>query len=82
MVLMKLDKLMLTKQKFSKMVENIILKDNSISYMDAILLVCEKNDIEIEDARKFISVAMKNKIENEANKLNLMQNKNRSVELE
>ena len=79
---MKLDKLMLTKQKFSKMVENIILKDNSISYMDAILLVCEKNDIEIEDARKFISVAMKNKIENEANKLNLMQNKNGSVELE
>ena len=79
---MKLDNLMLTKQKFSKMVENIILKDNSISYMDAILLVCEKNDIEIEDARKFISVAMKNKIENEANKLNLMQNKNGSVELE
>lgn len=79
---MKLDKLMLTKQKFSKMVENVILRDNSISYMDAVLLVCEKNDIEIEDARKFISVAMKSKIENEANKLNMMQNKNRSVELE
>ena len=79
---MKLDNLMLTKQKFSKMVENVILKDNSISYMDAILLVCEKNDIEIEDARKFISNAIKSKIESEATKLNMMQEKNRSVELE
>jgi hypothetical protein len=79
---MKLDNLMLTKQKFSKLVESIILKNKNMSYLDAVIMVCEKNEIEIEDSKKFISNAIKSKIESEATKLNMMQEKNGSVELE
>ena len=79
---MKLDNLMLTKQKFSKLVESIILKNKSMTYLDAVIMVCEKNQIEIEDSKKFISNGIKSKIESEATKLNMMQEKNGSVELE
>ena len=79
---MKLDNLMLTKQKFSKLVESIILKNKNMTYLDAVIMVCEKNQIEIEDSKKFISNGIKSKIESEATKLNMMQEKNGSVELE
>jgi len=79
---MKLDNLMLTKQKFSKLVESAIIENKNMSYLDAVIMVCEKNEIEIEDSKKFISNAIKSKIESEATKLNMMQEKNRSVELE
>ena len=79
---MKLDNLILTKQKFSKLVESIILKNKNMTYLDAVIMVCEKNQIEIEDSKKFISNGIKCKIESEATKLNMMQEKNGSVELE
>jgi gas vesicle protein len=60
---MGLDGLMLTKNKFSKMVENVV-KTSGSSYMDAIIHLCEKNNIEIE--------AIKNKLEVEAQNLNFM----------
>jgi len=79
---MKLDNLMLTKQKFSKLVESIILQNKNMTYLDAVIMVCEKNNIEVEDTKKFISNGIKSKIESEATKLNMMQEKNGSVELE
>jgi len=79
---MKLDNLMLTKQKFSKLVESAIIENKNMSYLYAVIILCEKNEIEIEDSKKFISNAIKSKIESEATKLNMMQEKNRSVELE
>jgi hypothetical protein len=78
---MDLDGLMLTKQKFSKMVE-VVVKEKRISYLDAVIHLCEKINIEVEDMTKYISPAIKSKIESEATKLNLMQVKNKSIELE
>jgi len=66
-----LDGLMLTKSKFSKMVENVV-KTSGSSYMDAIIHLCEKNNIEIEDIKKYISPTIKNKLEVEAQNLNFM----------
>jgi gas vesicle protein len=66
-----LDGLMLTKNKFSKMVEDVVKTSNS-SYMDAIIHLCEKNNIEIEDIKKYISPTIKNKLEVEAQNLNFM----------
>ena len=43
----------LTKNKFTKLIESTV-SELSIPYMEAILHVCEKNDIEPEDVRKFI----------------------------
>jgi hypothetical protein len=47
-----------------------------IPYMDAILHVCDKNDIEPEDVRKFISPVIKDKLEAEAMDLNFLPKKN------
>ena len=61
----------LNKQKFSMLIEETVLKDK-ISYMDAIIEVCEKNGIELEDVRKFVSPAIKDKLEAEARNLNYL----------
>jgi hypothetical protein len=44
--------------------------------MDAIIKVCETNEIELEDIKKFISPVIKNKLEAEAMELNYLPRKN------
>lgn len=61
----------LNKQKFSMLIEETVLKDK-ISYMDAIIEVCAMNGIELEDVRKFVSPAIKDKLEAEARRLNYL----------
>jgi len=61
----------LSKSKFSKLIEKTVF-EKSIGYMEAILLVCEKNNIEPEDVRKFVSPIIRNKLEAEAMELNLL----------
>ena len=61
----------LTKSKFTKLIEKTVGELN-IPYMEAVLEVCNKNDIEPEDVRKFISPIIKNKIEAEAMQLNYL----------
>ena len=65
----------LTRTIFTKMVEEAVL-NKKMDYMDAILLICEKNDIDPEGVKKFISVPIRNKIEAEAKKLNLLPREN------
>ena len=61
----------LNKQKFSKLIEDTVQSDR-LSYMDAIINVCEEHFIDIEDVRKFISTSIKDKIEAEARELNYL----------
>jgi|TARA_X000001388_G_scaffold51862_1_gene37617 UDP-glucose 6-dehydrogenase len=65
----------LNKNRFTKLVENTVY-DLKISYMDAIIHLCEKNDIELEDINKFISPIIKGKIEAEAMGLNFLPKTN------
>lgn len=61
-----------TKETFSKAVLELIVK-NKISAMDAVVLLAEQTNIEIESAAKLIDKSLKEKIESEANQLNLMR---------
>lgn len=61
----------LSKKKFTKMVESEV-KANNLSYMDAVVNLCEKNNIEIEDVKKFLSSSVKERIEVEAMELNYL----------
>ena len=72
---MKVEEQFLTKSKFTKLIENTVA-DMKIPYMDAILHVCNKNDIEPEDVRKFISPVIRDKLEAEAMDLNFLPKKN------
>tara|TARA_B100000212_G_scaffold314923_1_gene268766 strand:- start:367 stop:603 length:237 start_codon:yes stop_codon:yes gene_type:complete len=65
----------LTKNKFTKLIESTVNELN-IPYMEAILHVCQKNDIEPEDVKKFISPVIKGKVEAEAMELNYLPKMN------
>lgn len=61
----------LTKSEFAKLVEKTVLQQKN-SYMDVILDLCEKHEIDPEDVKKFLSAPIIEKIEGEAMQLNLI----------
>jgi hypothetical protein len=65
----------LNKGKFTKLIESTVT-ELKLSYMDAILHLCEKNDIDPEDVNKFISPIIKSKLEAEAMNLNFLPKQN------
>lgn len=69
------EKQFLTKQKFVKLIEDVVHKKKT-TYMDAVISVCADNEVEIEDVRKFITPIIKDKIEAEAMKLNFLPRAN------
>jgi hypothetical protein len=50
--------------------------EKRLSYMDAIVWLCEQHNIEIEDCRKFINPIIKDKLEAEARRLNFLPRQN------
>lgn len=70
-----IEKSFLTKSKFSKLIEQTVIAKR-LSYMDAIVWLCEEHSIEIEDIKKFISPAIKDKLEAEARRLNFLPRQN------
>jgi hypothetical protein len=44
-----------------------------MSYMDTVVYLCEENNLEIEDVKKYIATSIKEKIEFEAMKLNFLE---------
>tara|TARA_B100001250_G_C19798808_1_gene790008 strand:- start:2044 stop:2277 length:234 start_codon:yes stop_codon:yes gene_type:complete len=65
----------LTKSKFTKLIEATVV-DKKLTYMDAILHLCESNNIEPLDVKKFISNIIKDKVEAEARNLNFLPKQN------
>lgn len=65
----------LNKNRFTKLVEKTV-SDLKIPYMDAVLHLCDKNDIDPEDVSKFISPIIKGKLEAEAMGLNFLPKTN------
>ena len=59
-------------KKFSMMIENLVA-ENSLGYMDAICHHCKETGLEIEVASTLISSALKAKIKEEAQELNLIK---------
>ena len=47
-------------------------REKNLSYMEAIIDICEENDIEPEDIAKYISSIIKDKLEAEARSLNFL----------
>ena len=72
---MSIEEKFLTKSKFTKLVESTVT-ELKIPYMEAVLYLCEKNDMEPEDMKKFISPIIRSKIEAEAMRLNFLPKQN------
>ena len=71
------DKFM-TSAKFSQEVERIALNNSDMNYIDAVLHLCELNEIEVESVPKLISKPLKEKLKYEAQKLNYMKKTSRA----
>ena len=61
----------MNKKKFTKMVEDCV-RTKSMTYMDTVVYLCEQNNLEIEDVKKYIALSVKEKIELEAMNLNFL----------
>lgn len=59
---------------FSDKVEDLVW-DKDISYLDAMMLYCQKNDYELEVAATLCTSALKDKIADDCNDLNLLKTK-------
>jgi hypothetical protein len=60
-------------KEFSLIIEGVVKDKKPISYMDAILWYCEQNQIEVESVGRLISKSLKEKIQVEASKANLIK---------
>jgi hypothetical protein len=60
-------------KEFSLIIEGVVKDKKPITYMDAILWYCEQNQIEVESVGRLISKALKEKIQVEASKQNLIK---------
>jgi hypothetical protein len=63
---------LMTTQKFSHIIENLVV-EKRLSYMDAIVWWCEKNEMEVETAAKLINGVIKERLRVEAEDLNYLE---------
>ena len=63
--------------KFAVEIENIV-KEQKLNYIDAIVLFCENNNIEIDSITKLISKPLKEKLKCDAQQLNFMKKTTRA----
>lgn len=65
----------LTKASFTQLIERLV-HQHKMSYMEAILHVCEERQIDPLDIGKMVSPAIKSKVEAEAQSKNLLPKSN------
>ena len=70
--------MLLNSKKFSAIIEDIV-KTKKISYIDAIVKYCEDNEIDPSNVGSLISKSLKDKIQLEAEKLNLVEKSSTAV---
>ena len=64
--------MLMNSKRFALEIEEIV-KSKKISYMDAVVLYCEDNDIDTGTISSLINKSLKEKIQMEAEKLNLVE---------
>ena len=70
-----IEKKFMNRSAFTKHVEEAVFT-KGLSYIDAVVYVCEAQSIDPEDVKKFISPVVKEKIEAEAISLNFLPKQN------
>ena len=65
-------------KEFSLMIEGMVRKKRC-SYMDAIVLYCDENEIDISTVKSMVSKSLKEKIKAEAERLNMLKSKRGGV---
>ena len=63
---------------FAEEIENLVLNNADMNYIDAIVHFCEQNAIDLESVPKLISKPLKEKIKYEAQELNFLKRSSRA----
>jgi hypothetical protein len=63
--------------RFAQEIESLVSEQKS-SYIDAIVIFCEQNSIDLESVPKLISKPLKEKIKYEATELNFLKKSSRA----
>ena len=66
----------INKKAFSNLVETYVRTHKGCPYMDAVIDVCDNNEIDLRDSKKLISKEIVQHVEFEARQLNLLQGGN------
>ena len=72
-----LGKKFMNSAKFAQEIEKLV-KNENLNYIDAIVLFCEENNIEIDSITKLIYKALKEKLKCDAQQLNFMKKTTRA----
>ena len=59
--------------RFAQEIEKLVQSDEDINYIDAIVIFCDRNNIDLESVPKLISKPLKEKIKYEAMELNFLK---------
>jgi len=62
----------INKKSFSGLVETFVRTHRDTNYIDAIIEICEDNEIDLRDSKKLISKEIIEHVEFEAKQLNLL----------
>jgi len=73
-----LEKKFFCPSKFAQEIESLVVHQKGLNYIDAIILFCEKNSIDLESVPKLISKPLKDKIKCEAIELNFLKRSSRA----
>jgi hypothetical protein len=64
--------------RFAQEIESLVLTNEDMNYIDAIVYFCEQNSIDVESIPKLISKPLKEKIKYEAMELNFLKKTSRA----
>lgn len=64
--------------KFAQEIESLVLHNEDMNYIDAIVYFCEKNSIDLESVPKLIPKPLKEKIKYDAMELNFLKKTSRA----
>jgi hypothetical protein len=73
-----LEKKFFCPSKFAQEIESLVVHHKGMNYIDAIILFCEKNSIDLESVPKLIPKPLKDKIKCEAIELNFLKRSSRA----
>jgi|TARA_R110000822_G_scaffold170026_2_gene309884 hypothetical protein len=64
--------------QFAQEIEKLVQENRELNYIDAIVVFCEKNSIELESVPKLLSKPLKEKLKFNATELNFLKRSSRA----
>ena len=64
--------------RFAQEIEQLVLLNKDMNYIDAIVHFCDQNSLDLESVPKLISKPLKEKIKYEASELNFLKRSSRA----